>query len=131
MSEQQPVTRSELIKTSMIFQLKLLADGLRDAILIPVSMIATLVGVLRGGSEPDREFRSVIDIGRQTEQWINLFGQHEPLEAAGSIDKVLEQVENVIRKQYSKDRSATEVESAIDQALEKIVRRTRRGTRDQ
>ena len=110
MSEQQAISRTELIKRSLIFQLKLLADGLRDAVLIPVSMIATLIGVLRGGADADREFLGVIELGRQTEQWINLFGHHEPHATAGSIDQVLEQVEKVIRKQYSQDRSASEVE---------------------
>lgn len=104
----------------MIFQLKLLADGLRDAVLIPVSVVAALVGVLRGGNECDREFNRVVDLGRRSEQWINLFGHHPPLESshpAGSIDSILQQVESVVMDQYRKGKSAAETRAAVREAM--------------
>ena len=97
--------RTRLIRETAILQIKLLADGFRDAILIPVSLIATLIGLLRGGQEPDREYRRVIKLGRRSERWINLFGQQRPLgkpHPADSIDNVLGQVESAIVKQYKK-----------------------------
>jgi len=91
-----------------VLQIKLIADGFRDAILIPVSLFAALVGVLRGGDEADREFRRVIKLGRRSERWINLFGQQRPLgkpHPADSIDTVLGQVESALVTQYKKNRS--------------------------
>ena len=54
--EEQTSTRSELVREAVVFQLKLMADGLRDLVLLPISLIATLIGLLRGGDEPEREF---------------------------------------------------------------------------
>ena len=112
--------RSELLREAAVLQVKLLADGFRDAVLIPISLIAALIGLLRGGDEPDQEFRRVIKMGRRSERWINLFGQQRPLgkpHPADSIDNVLGQVESAIVKQYRKgqtkvkDRATNQQES--------------------
>jgi hypothetical protein len=99
--------RVRLIRETVILQIKLVADGLRDAILIPVSLAATLVGLLRGGEDCDREFRRVVKLGRRSDRWINLFGHQKPLGRApvvGSVDTILEQVESAVTEQYRKSR---------------------------
>lgn len=95
--------RIELIRKTAVLQIKLLVDGLRDAILIPLSLVAALIGVMRGGTDCDREFRRVIKLGRRSERWIDLFGHQRPLgnnPTEGSMDSILEQVENVVKDQY-------------------------------
>ena len=107
MSHKTRSPRVKLIHEAAILQIKLLADGFRDAILIPVSLIAALVGLLRGGEEPDREYRRVLKLGRRSERWINLFGQQRPLgksHPAGSLDKMLGQVESTVMEKYEKGR---------------------------
>jgi hypothetical protein len=95
--------RAELVRDATTFQIKLLADGLRDALLIPLSLVAALVGLLRGGEDCDREFRRVLKLGRRSERWINLFGHQQPLGRsgpAGSMDSILHQVESTVVEQY-------------------------------
>ena len=115
MTPESPQTRPEppssprvhLVREAAVLQLKLLADGLRDAILIPVSLFAALIGLLRGGEDCDREFRRVIKLGRRSDRWINLFGHQRPLgreHPAGSVDTLLEQVESVVTEQYRRSR---------------------------
>jgi len=114
--------RTDLFRNTVIFQLKLLADGVRDAVLIPVSMVAALIGLLRGGGDCDREFSRVVDLGRRSERWINLFGNHSPAESdhpAGTMDSILDQVETVVREQYRKGRNETDTRAAVRKALEK------------
>ena len=99
--------RAKLFREAAILQIKLIADGFRDAVLIPVSLFAALIGLLRGGEEADREFRRIIKLGRRSERWINLFGQQRPLgrpHPADSMDTVLGQVESALVKQYKKER---------------------------
>jgi len=115
--------RIELMREAAVLQLKLLADGLRDAALIPVSLLAALVGLVRGGEEPDREYRQVIKLGRRSERWINLFGHQRPLgksHPAGSLDTVLKQVEDVVTDQYREGKTSAEARTAIRAALEKV-----------
>jgi len=97
--------RVELVRETAVLQIKLLVDGLRDAILIPVSLVAALIGLLRGGPDCDLEFRRVIKLGRRSERWINLFGHQPPLggdPVTGSMDSILEQVETAVMEQYKR-----------------------------
>jgi hypothetical protein len=107
--------RVRLIREAATLQIKLMVDGIRDAILIPVSLVAALVGFLRGGDEPDLEFKRVLKLGRRTERWINLFGQHDVPEkepTTGSIDQILEQAEAAVIEQYKKGRPPMEPDSS-------------------
>jgi hypothetical protein len=121
MSDTQKSTRKELVRDAAILQLKLLVDGVRDAVLIPLSLVATIIGLIRGGDNPDREFREVIKLGRRSERWINLFGHQPPLRRnhpGGSLDGLLDRVEEVVMEQYREGQSAAEARAAISKALQ-------------
>lgn len=120
MKEAENSKRGQLVRNSLIFQLKLIADGMRDFALVPVSLVATLIGLIRGGAQPEREFESVIDLGRETERWINLFGQHEPIEqagSAGSIDMLLTRAEEVVREQAREGGISESASKAVTRAI--------------
>ena len=121
MNETDTSKRGGLVRNAVVFQLKLMADGFRDLVLIPVSLIAALIGLLRGGDEPEREFNQVIDIGRESEQWINLFGNHDVPENSNmgaSIDVVFAKVEEVLKQQYKADGTSKSTQTEIDEALQ-------------
>ena len=120
MSENNASPRGELVRNSLVFQFKLMADGFRDLLLVPVSLVATLVGLLRGGAEPDREFKQVIEIGRGTEQWINLFGNHSEQESAAvpSIDVLFTKVEETLKQHYKATGASESAQAEIDEALQ-------------
>lgn len=122
MNDSNESPRIRLIRESATLQLKLLADGFRDALLIPVSIIATLIGLLRGGNDCDLEFNRVIKLGRRSERWINLFGHQRPLgfrNPAGSMDRILEQAEAVVVDQYKKGKSAVEAREEVRRVIER------------
>ena len=103
--------RAKLIREAAVLQVKLLVDGFRDAILIPVSLFAALIGLLRGGEDADREYRRVIKLGRRSERWINLFGHQRALgktNPIGSMDTVLGQMESAVMEHYKKERAGKE-----------------------
>lgn len=121
MSETIPSKRGTLVRNTVVFQLKLMADGLRDLVLLPVSLIATLIGLLRGGDEPEREFNQVISVGRDSEQWINLFGNHDVPEnqnPAASIDALFTRVEKTLKQQYLASGISERAQAEIDKALQ-------------
>lgn len=130
MQEPRAHNRRELVRESLMFQLKLMADGFRDVLLLPVSLAATAIGLLRGGTEPDREFRRVIELGRRSEQWINLFGAHAPLEEAGhagSIDRILDRAEQVLRDQVRQGGISESASQAIQRALDAVHHKAQDG----
>jgi hypothetical protein len=121
MNETQASNRGDLVRTTVVFQLKLMADGFRDLVLVPVSLVAALVGLLRGGDEPEREFNQVIEFGRGTEQWINLFGNHDnpdSTNSVASIDAIFSRVEETLKQQYKAGQTSESAQEEIDEALQ-------------
>lgn len=117
----QPGSRMALARQAAVLQIKLIVDGARDAALIPISLVAAIIGIFRGGEDADREFHEVLKLGRRTERWINLFGYHRPYSKshpAGSMDTLINTVEDVLREQYEKGRATKEARDAIEDALE-------------
>ncbi len=68
--------KKSLLKHVAIFQLKLIADGLRDAMLVPVSLLAALGGLLFRSHDHWLWYREVLLWGRTSDQWIDLFDCH-------------------------------------------------------
>jgi len=121
MSDTDQSKRGTLIRNAVVFQLKLMADGLRDLVLLPVSLVATVIGLLRGGDQPEREFLQVIEIGRESEQWINLFGNHDcedDTSAVASIDALFTKVETTLKQQYKAAGTSESAQAEIDEALQ-------------
>lgn len=121
MSDTDESKRGTLVRNAVVFQLKLMADGLRDLVLLPVSLVATVIGLLRGGDEPEREFLQVIEIGRESEQWINLFGNHDAGDnsnAIASIDALFTKVEKTLKQQYKAAGTSESAQAEIDEALQ-------------
>lgn len=127
MSNSNASKRAELVRHAIVFQLKLMADGLRDLVLIPVSLFAAVIGFARGGDEPERELQQVIELGRQSEVWINLFSNHDANEATSedahmgtSIDVVFTKIEEVLKQQYQAHGTSQSSQAEIDKALQMV-----------
>lgn len=121
-----PVETSTVIRDAIVLQGKLVIDGLRDALLIPVAFVAAIISVLASGEEKGRLFYDVVRLGKRSERWINLFGAVENSvtasdvpEPAVSLDDYLAQVESRLRSEYR----GGDVPSQARQALEGLVDR--------
>lgn len=112
--------RGALIRNTAVFQLKLMADGFRDLVLLPVALIASLIGLVKGGDEPEREFNRVLEVGRASEKWINLFGNHKVPDNTmpiASIDALFAKVEKTLQQQYQTTGTSQRAQAEIDEAL--------------
>ena len=113
--------RGALVRNAIIFQLKLMADGFRDLVLLPVSLVAAIIGLIRGGDEPEREFNQIIEVGRESEQWINLFGNHreeDNTSAIPSIDSLFQKVEETLKQEYQEGGTSKKVQAKIQETLD-------------
>lgn len=126
MPESSSSPRVQLVRSSLLFQLKLLADGLRDFLLVPLSLAATLVGLARSADDPEREFEQVLEVGRKTERWINLFGGHEPAEGeTANMDELVTRAERMVREQVRQGNVSASAGAALEQTFEALHRRAR------
>lgn len=127
-SSQQPAaTRWSFLRDVVVFQAKLVVDGLRDLLLVPLSLVAALADLLSDPQRPGRRFYEIVAWGRQSERWIDLFEaarmRHpemfadEPADAAG-LNELVAQVETRVREQYERGGLTAQAKRAIDGALD-------------
>ncbi|MGE4607690.1 MAG: hypothetical protein AAEJ52_13190 [Myxococcota bacterium] len=121
-------SRWELIRDIAVFQLKVGVDALRDLALVPVSLVAGALDLIRGGERPGKLFYDVLDAGRRTENWINLFGDldgRRSVQTTGEpdeplIDSVDARLENLIVEQYEQGGMTAAAKDAIDRSLDAL-----------
>jgi hypothetical protein len=69
----EPASRFGMIRDTIVFQIKLGVDGLKDVVLAPLSITACILDVLRGDGQR-RSFHGVMRLGERFEGWLNLYG---------------------------------------------------------
>jgi hypothetical protein len=121
--------RWELLRDVVVFQLKLLLDALRDVVLSPVSLLAGAIDLFGRNSGDVSNFHRVLDFGRATDQWIDLFGssRSEPLPVADepTFDRLVAQVESLIVDEYERGGITASAKDAIDRSIDRISRNRR------
>ena len=103
--EPEHLSRVELIWRLVLFQFKLVMDGLRDMLLSPVSFVVAIAGLVAGGETPDRYWTQLMRFGRRTDAWINLFDQH-----AGGADALVEPIERMMKQDPKRRSQLAQVE---------------------
>jgi hypothetical protein len=101
----------------IVFQAKLLVDGLRDLLLSPISIFAALIDLLVPGDDGGKRFYGVVRFGRRTERWINLFGAADrlgPEAAPQGVDVLLGELESMMRDPARRDEAKARVHSLIE-----------------
>lgn len=128
-----PGSRWRLVRSIGMFQLKLLADGFRDLVLSPLSIVAGVLGILVGGRNPDVFFRQLQLVGRQTDRWIDLFDAYriEKSQASGaSFDAVADKIEEMIRADMARGGVTKRTREAIAELLSRVGASGRHRGRD-
>lgn len=133
MSESKPQPQSQprhrnsdkrwtLMRDVLVFQLKLIMDGLRDIAMSPISLGAAIAGIFMDREEPGRLFYQSLRFGRRTERWINLFGAASRLKGVQQVDGVdgyFQIVEQKLKEGYEKGGVTKNARDAIDKALDR------------
>ncbi len=119
--------RWTLIRDIGVLQVKLVVDGLRDLLLVPASLIAGLMSLLSSDTErPGRYFYQLLDLGKQSERWINLFGalqnapadlrQVEPFPKA-DMDELVGRLETFMIDEHKRGGITAQAKNRFDTAL--------------
>ena len=128
--------RWDLIRDIGTLQVKLIVDGLRDFILVPISLVAGIFSVVKGGDPADNAFYSLLRIGRKSERWINLFGaaSHVPAPPGerdhfpeDDIDAIVRRVESYVVDEYKSGGVTRQAKEHLDQLLDSVRRRAASG----
>ena len=122
-----------LIRDLAVLQVKLLLDGFRDLVLLPASIIAAVISVMKSeDGRPGPQFYNLLVLGKQSEVWINLFGalkstpgdqEHSPAFGGADIDDIVSKVEKFVVAEYKRGGVTAQAKSRIDQALRNLNRK--------
>lgn len=125
-----------LIRDIAVLQVKLIVDGLRDLILVPASLIAGIVSIVRtDDGKPGNEFYTLVSIGKQSERWINLFGalRNAPPEVVeeyrfgdADIDEIVSRMESFVVDEYKQGGVTAQAKDRIEKAIDALQRRRNR-----
>ena len=127
--------RWTLLRDLGVFQVKLIADGLRDLILVPTSLIAGIISLVKGeNGRPGLQFYHLLAFGQQTERWINLFGavenSPEKLDqpttfGESDIDDLMDKFESFVVDEFKRGGLTTQAKERLHTVLEAIHRKNR------
>ena len=120
--------RWTLIRDAAVFQLKLAVDGLRDFIMMPIAFGVAILDLLNVGPRAGRQFYDLLNIGKRTEHWINLFGATEHAEAlpattSPGIDSLVQKMEKLVVQEYERGGITASAKSAVDRVLDGLTDR--------
>lgn len=133
----EPNARTTLIRDVIVFQGKLIVDGLRDLVLVPASLVAGIISLASGShSQPGTQFYRLLGVGKNSERWINLFGalrnapadleQFEPFPDT-DIDDIVGRVEAFVVDEQKRGGMTAQARERLEKALEALRKRQRRG----
>jgi hypothetical protein len=121
--------RWTLIRDIIVLQLKLVVDGLRDFILVPISLLVGIISLVKGGESSGSEFYELLRTGRRSERWINLFGAAERVYGpsiaddhfpAEDIDEIVGRVETFVVDEYRQGGVTRQAKEQLDRALDSL-----------
>ncbi len=133
--------RWTLIRDAVVIQFKLVVDGLRDVVLVPASLVAALISLVRSeDGRPGPEFYELLAFGKRTERWIDLFGAHRRAAAASGspadaeqesgqeagIDDLISRVEAYVVEEYRRGGVTAQAKEQIDRALDALQTKPKR-----
>jgi hypothetical protein len=124
--------RRTLIRDVALFQLKLIVDGFRDLLLVPVSLVTGLISLASGdGDKPGNQFYYLLGVGKQSEQWINLFGALENAPADmehvhpfpdADMDAIVGQIETFVVDEEKRGGMTAQARERLNRILETLQR---------
>ena len=122
-----------LVRDAAVLQFKLVVDGLRDLLLVPASLVAAVISVAKtSNGQPGDEFYRLVSVGKQSEQWINLFGAlknapphvvEEHYFGTADIDDIVTRVESFVVDEYQRGGVTKQARDRLSEAIERIRKR--------
>ena len=123
----EPLDRRTLVRDVAVFQFKLIVDGLRDLVLVPVSFVAGIISFINTkDGVPGSQFYDLLEVGKQSERWIDLFGalRNAPPEVRNRVrfpeenmDQILDRIETFVIDEEKRGGITAQARERLEKAL--------------
>lgn len=125
--KKEPLSNRVLIRDVAVFQFKLIVDGLRDLVLVPISLVTGLLSLVSGkDGVPGDQFYQLLETGKQSEEWIDLFGamRHAPGKSRSHVrfpnanmDDILDTIEGFVVDEEKRGGMTAQARARLEKAL--------------
>ena len=125
--------RWTLIRDVAVLQVKLVVDGLRDLILVPLSLIAGIVSLAScDKGVPGTQFYRLLGVGKQSELWINLFGamrnappdlEHPMPFPNSDMDEIVGKIEAFVVNEEKRGGMTAQARERFEKAIDAIQKK--------
>ena len=128
------ISRRELIRDAAVLQVKLIIDGLRDLVLVPMSLVAAVISLLRPGPEVGTEFYDLLKLGKASERYINLFGAIRRVdgetESREDVDSMVTRIEDFVVTEYREGHITGQAREQLERAVRGLKKAANRSGSD-
>lgn len=128
-----------LLKKSIVFQIKLMIDALRDFLLSPIAIVCALLDLFMGKDASAGYFQKLMLLGQKSDKWLNLFNENdddmemkkdihqqaisEKSSQENNADQIFAKVEAIIKEQHEKGGLTASAKNSIDKYLNKLIKK--------
>jgi hypothetical protein len=120
--------RWPLIRQAIVFQFKLGLDALRDILMSPVSIILVVIDTAMANQHQQSYFLGLMRIGKQSDHWINLFGDSLSKDETSSNEEIVNnnvdywfsRIEAVIKEQQVNGKISQSSREKLQQYFRKV-----------
>ncbi len=127
MSEPEDLnSRTEVVRDTIVLQLKLIVDGLRDLALMPLCFFAAIFGLIKHKERPGRYMYRILSYGKMSEKWIGLFDdarkdQMAPIKYEGkNFDDLIIKTQTAFESKYVDPDKKDILVKKLNEALNEI-----------
>jgi hypothetical protein len=130
------VERWTMLRDLGVLQVKLIVDGLRDIVLVPLSLVAGVISIASSNEgRPGPQFYHLLAWGKQSEIWINLFGavknSPEKIEQPRpfgdrDIDDIVGRLESFVVDEVKRGGVTTQAKDRLDKILDAVQRKKKK-----
>jgi hypothetical protein len=119
-------SRTEVIRDTFVLQLKLIVDGLRDLMLMPLVIGATVAGLLMHKRHPGRYLYRLLSYGKATEHYIGLFDEADKdlLQEVDikeqKFDDLIRKTQTVLESKFINEEKKQQIIDKLDTAFDDI-----------
>jgi hypothetical protein len=128
--------RWTMLRDLGVLQVKLIVDGLRDLVLVPLSLVAGVISIASSkDGRPGPQFYHLLAWGKQSEVWINLFGavknspekieQPQPF-GDHDIDDIVGRLESFVVDEVKRGGVTAQAKERLDKVLDAVQRKNRK-----
>ena len=131
--EEAGVERWTMLRDLGVLQVKLVVDGLRDIVLVPLSLVAGVISIASSkDGRPGPQFYQLLAWGKQSEVWINLFGAgnnspekiEQPMPFGDrDIDDIVGRLESFVVDEVKRGGVTTQAKERMDKILDAVQRK--------